>query len=141
MNLFYYSLDSTLTVIKSFLSFYDLCITQSNHFLFLQNIPQVDELIDQDIQINSNKHMRNQYLNAWTLRFKVESQEKSFCQLREDMFRSNMLCVFAMWIFIALCQAVIIPRCTVQTISLGVTTFILICLFVLVMAEEYHCKF
>lgn len=84
--------------------------------------------------------MRNQYLNAWTLRFKVESQEKNFCQLREDMFRSNMLCVFAMWIFIAVCQAVIIPRCTVQTISLGVTTFILVCLFVLVMAEEYHCK-
>uniref|UniRef100_A0A336M7K8 adenylate cyclase n=1 Tax=Culicoides sonorensis TaxID=179676 RepID=A0A336M7K8_CULSO len=99
---------------------------------------EVDELIDQDIQINSNKHMRNQYLNAWTLRFKDDTQEKSFCQLREDMFRSNMLCVFAMWIFIALCQAVIIPRCAIHSISLGTTTFILVCLFVLVMAEEYQ---
>lgn len=101
---------------------------------------EVDELIDQDIQINSNKHMRDQYLNAWTLRFKDDSQEKSFCQLREDMFRSNMLCVFAMWIFIALCQAVIIPRCAIHSVSLGTTTFILVCLFVLVMAEEYQCK-
>lgn len=56
------------------------------------------------------------------------------------MFRSNMLCVFAMWIFIALCQAVIIPRCAIHSISLGTTTFILVCLFVLVMAEEYQCK-
>lgn len=84
--------------------------------------------------------MRDQYLNAWTLRFKDDTQEKSFCQLREDMFRSNMLCVFAMWIFIALCQAVIIPRCAIHSISLGTTTFILVCLFVLVMAEEYQCK-
>lgn len=46
---------------------------------------EVDELIDQSIQINSNKQMREEYLNSWTLRFKEKSQESNFCQLREDM--------------------------------------------------------
>lgn len=84
--------------------------------------------------------MRNEYLNSWTLRFKENCQEMAFCQLREDMFRSNMLCVFSMWIFIMLCQVIIIPSCPLQIVSLSVTTLILGCMFVLVMAEEYHCK-
>lgn len=98
---------------------------------------EVDELIDQNIQINSNKQMREEYLNAWTLRFKEPLQEVSFCQLREDMFRSNMLCMFVVWIFIVLCQFVIIPRCIFLVITLVVTTIIISAGCVLVMAEEY----
>ncbi|XP_058455823.1 adenylyl cyclase 78C [Malaya genurostris] len=98
---------------------------------------EVDEIIDQNIQINSNKQMRMEYLYTWTLKFKDSSQEGTFCQLREDMFRSNMLCVFVVWIFIVLCQAVIIPKCTVLIVSLSITTFILTVGCVLVMAEEF----
>ncbi|XP_058823589.1 adenylyl cyclase 78C [Topomyia yanbarensis] len=98
---------------------------------------EVDEIIDQNIQINSNKQMRMEYLYTWTLKFKDSSQEGTFCQLREDMFRSNMLCVFVVWIFIVLCQAVIIPRCTVLIVSLSITTFVLTIGCVLVMAEEF----
>ncbi|XP_062563434.1 adenylyl cyclase 78C [Armigeres subalbatus] len=98
---------------------------------------EVDDIIDQNIQINSNKQMREEYLYTWTLKFKDSSQEGTFCQLREDMFRSNMLCVFVVWIFIVLCQAVIIPKCTVLIVSLSITTFILTIGCVLVMAEEF----
>jgi len=48
---------------------------------------QIDEFIEQNIQINSNKEIRREYLNPWTLKFKDKSQEQKFCQLREDMFR------------------------------------------------------
>lgn len=72
---------------------------------------EVDEFIDQNIQINSNKQMRMEYLHPWTLKFKDVTQEAKYCQLREDMFRSNMLCVFIVWIFIVLCQVIIIPKC------------------------------
>ena len=98
---------------------------------------EVDELIDQNIQINSNKQMRDEYLNTWTLRFKEPLQEVCFCQLREDMFRSNMLCMFVVWIFIVLCQFVIIPRYLILTVTLTVTTVIISAGCVLVMAEEY----
>ena len=98
---------------------------------------EVDELIDQNIQINSNKQMREEYLNTWTLRFKEPLQEVCFCQLREDMFRSNMLCMFIVWIFIVMCQFVIVPRCFFLTVTLIVTTVIISAGCILVMAEEY----
>lgn len=98
---------------------------------------EVDEFIDQSIQINSNKQMRMEYLYPWTLKFKDLTQESKYCQLREDMFRSNMLCVFIVWVFIVLCQAVIIPKCTVLIIALIVSTILLSVGCVLVMAEEF----
>lgn len=97
----------------------------------------VDELIDQNIQINSNKQMREEYLNGWTLRFKEPLQEICFCQLREDMFRSNMLCMFIVWIFIVMCQFVIIPSSGILTATSVLTTVVLSAGCVLVMAEEY----
>uniref|UniRef100_A0AAG5CQR2 adenylate cyclase n=1 Tax=Anopheles atroparvus TaxID=41427 RepID=A0AAG5CQR2_ANOAO len=103
----------------------------------LTSTEEVDEIIDQNIQINSNKQIRQEYLYTWTLKFKDSSQEGTFCQLREDMFRSNMLCVFVVWIFIVLCQAVIIPRCTILIVALSITTFLLTVGCILVMAEEF----
>lgn len=98
---------------------------------------EVDEFIDQNIQINSNKQMREEYLYSWTLKFKDDHQEVKYCQLREDMFRSNMLCVYVVWIFIVLCQAIIVPRCTLLVICLAVSTLLLTAGCILVMAEEF----
>ncbi|XP_031625938.1 adenylyl cyclase 78C isoform X2 [Contarinia nasturtii] len=97
----------------------------------------VDEFIDQSIQINSNKQMRNEYLHPLTLKFKDSTQESKYCQLREDMFRSNVLSVFIIWIFIVFIQAMIIPRCTILIICLSVSTVILTFQMLLVMAEEF----
>lgn len=100
---------------------------------------EVDEFIDQNIQINSNKQMRIEYLYPWTLKFKDGLQESKYCQLREDMFRSNMLCVFIVWIFIILCQSIIIPRCIHLIICLALSTVLLTFACILVMAEEFSC--
>lgn len=81
--------------------------------------------------------MRMEYLYTYTLKFKDSTQELKYCQLREDMFRSNMLCVFLVWVFIVLCQSIIIPRCTVLVICLAVSTVILTVGCMLVMAEEF----
>lgn len=97
----------------------------------------VDDCIDQSIQINSNKQMRMEYLYPWTLKFKDSTQESKYSQLREDMFRSNMLCVFIVWVFIVLCQAVVVPKCSILIVCLVVSTFFLTAGCVLVMAEEF----
>lgn len=81
--------------------------------------------------------MREQYLFNWTLKFKDPSHELKYCQLREDMFRSNMLCVYIVWIFIVLAQSVIIQRCTILVICLSVATFLMTVGSILVMAEEF----
>lgn len=81
--------------------------------------------------------MREEYLHSWTLKFKDITQEAKYCQLREDMFRSNMLCVFIVWIFIVLCQTIILPRCTVLAACLAISTVLLTAGCILVMAEEF----
>ncbi|XP_017096098.2 adenylyl cyclase 78C isoform X1 [Drosophila bipectinata] len=112
--------------------------TKEDHRLSVAVLDEeIDEFIEQNIQINSNKEIRREYLNPWTLKFKDKCQEQKFCQLREDMFRSNMLCVFVIWIFMVLCQVIIIPRCTRLIICLSVGTVVLTFCCVLVMAEEF----
>lgn len=81
--------------------------------------------------------MRMEYLHPWTLKFKDSTQELKYCQLRENMFRSNMLCVFIVWIFIVLCQAVVVPRCTTLIVCLLISTVFLTGGCILVMAEEF----
>ncbi|XP_054734331.1 adenylyl cyclase 78C [Anastrepha obliqua] len=115
-----------------------LCDTKHENGLSMTVLDEeIDDFIEQNIQINSNKEIRREYLNTWTLKFKDSCQEQKFCQLREDMFRSNMLCIFIIWIFIVMCQVIIIPRCTKLIICMVVGTIFLTFACVLVMAEEF----
>ncbi|XP_055913036.1 adenylyl cyclase 78C isoform X2 [Eupeodes corollae] len=114
-----------------------LCDVKQDNSASLTAAEEIDDFIDQNIQINSNKEIRREYLNGWTLKFKERTQEAKFCQLREDMFRSNMLCVFVIWIFIVLCQTIVIPKCTKLIICLAVGTIVLTAGCILVMAEEF----
>lgn len=70
---------------------------------------QVDDIMDHSIEIESNKRMRSANVNPWSLRFKDREMENQFSQLREDMFKSNMLCCFIIWIFIVATQIAIVP--------------------------------
>ncbi|XP_011505065.1 PREDICTED: adenylate cyclase type 8 [Ceratosolen solmsi marchali] len=89
------------------------------------------------IESASNKRMRLANINPWTLRYNDESLESKFRQLREDMFKSNMICCFVIWLFIAVCQAIILPDCIVLLVSLALTTLLLIASSILVMADEF----
>uniref|UniRef100_A0A8D8ZKP8 adenylate cyclase n=2 Tax=Cacopsylla melanoneura TaxID=428564 RepID=A0A8D8ZKP8_9HEMI len=99
---------------------------------------KVDDILDQCIEIDNNEKLRKENINRWTLRFKQPDMEEKFCQLPEDMFKSNMVCCFFVWTFIFLCQCIILPRSGILIISLLVTTLLLSGAVVLVMAEEFH---
>ncbi|GLV37822.1 Adenylyl cyclase 78C [Carabus blaptoides fortunei] len=98
----------------------------------------VDEIMDQSIEIESNKRMRNANVNPWTLRFKERDTELKFFQLREDMFKSNMLCCFIVWLFVLVCYVLILPTCPFIIACLVVTSILLTATTVLVMAEEFE---
>ncbi|XP_015114264.1 adenylyl cyclase 78C isoform X1 [Diachasma alloeum] len=85
----------------------------------------------------SNRRMRLANINPWTLRYNDDSLESKFGQLREDMFKSNMTCCFVIWIFIAVCQAVIVSDCIILWGSLLFTSLVFIACSILVMAEEF----
>lgn len=69
---------------------------------------QVDDIMDHSIEIESNKRMRSANVNPWSLRFKDQAMEHQFSLVREDMFKSNMLCCFIIWLFIVASQASIL---------------------------------
>ncbi|CAH1986816.1 unnamed protein product [Acanthoscelides obtectus] len=106
---------------------------------FIPTVEQVDDIIDHSIEIESNKRMRNANVNPWTLRFKDKDMELKFSQLREDMFKSNMMCCFVIWLFIVICQAIIVNLAQYfVVICIILTTLILTSISVLVMAEEFE---
>ncbi|KAG5885373.1 Adenylyl cyclase 78C [Gonioctena quinquepunctata] len=104
----------------------------------VSTMEQVDDIIDHSIEIESNKRMRNANVNPWTLRFIDKEMEHKFSQLREDMFKSNMMCCFIIWLFIVICQAIITPLQIFVIACIVITTIILISTSVLVMAEEFE---
>ncbi|XP_060516864.1 adenylate cyclase type 8 [Cylas formicarius] len=99
---------------------------------------QVDDIIDHSIEVESNKRIRNANVNTWTLRFIDKKMETQFSQLREDMFKSNMICCFVIWLFIVVSQFVITVTSAVITWLLIIVTIVLTCTTVLVMAEEFQ---
>ncbi|KAL1490421.1 hypothetical protein ABEB36_013120 [Hypothenemus hampei] len=98
---------------------------------------QVDDIIDHSIEIESNKRMRSANVDPWTLRFIDRDMERDFSQLREDMFKSNMLCCYIIWIFIVISQLVITWSPLVIWLMV-VVTLVLTAASVLVMAEEFQ---
>ncbi|CAH1183630.1 unnamed protein product [Phaedon cochleariae] len=104
---------------------------------YVSTLEQVDEIIDHSIEIESNKKMRDENMNSWTLRFVEKDMEHQFSQLREDMFKSNMMCCFVIWIFIIICQAVITCLKIFVIICISITTIVLLVTLILVMAEEF----
>lgn len=101
---------------------------------------EVDGIIDENIQITTNKMMRNEYLWQWSLKFKDPIQERRYSKLPELMFRSNVICVLTLWAFIVVCQMFVAPHCDSMIIGLVVASITLMCGCVLVLAEEFsHC--
>ncbi|XP_056644231.1 adenylyl cyclase 78C isoform X2 [Diorhabda sublineata] len=105
---------------------------------FVSAVEQIDDIIDHSIEIESNKRMRSANVNTWTLRFIDKEMEHQFSQLREDMFKSNMMCCFIIWLFIVICQAITTDMINVVVVSIVITTLILIATSILVMAEEFQ---
>ncbi|XP_030767972.1 adenylate cyclase type 8-like isoform X2 [Sitophilus oryzae] len=98
---------------------------------------QVDDIIDHNIEIESNKRMRSANVNTWTLRFIDKEMEKQFSQLREDLFKSNMLSCYVIWLFIVISHFVISTLSPLVVWFLMLVTLILTATSVLVMAEEF----
>lgn len=65
-------------------------------------------MIDHSIEIESNKRIRMANVNPWTLHFKDPTHESDFCTMKEDMFKSNMMCCLIIWIFIVITQTIVL---------------------------------
>ncbi|XP_027841680.2 adenylyl cyclase 78C isoform X1 [Aphis gossypii] len=101
------------------------------------DVEHAEDIMDHCIEVESNERMRNENIDRWTLRFKQPEIETKFCQLREDMFKSNMACCFIIWLLVVCCQTIMLPRCMKLLVALAFTTVVLCAALTLVMAEEF----
>ncbi|KAI1290360.1 Adenylate cyclase type 8 [Halotydeus destructor] len=98
---------------------------------------QVDELIDNCIEIESNKRMMKENVTWFTLTFVSKDMESKFHQIKDSVFRSNILCVCIIWFFIVATQLTIVPRASLFGIAFLAPTMALMISLVIVMASQF----
>ncbi|XP_047494880.1 adenylyl cyclase 78C-like isoform X2 [Penaeus chinensis] len=100
---------------------------------------EVDNLMDNSIEIESNKRMRAEHMNPFTLSFKDPEMEEMYHQVRADLLKSNVVCTCVIWVLIAVCQAIVVPEDSRSALVLPflVASTLLAAGLLLVMSEEF----
>ncbi|XP_042869482.1 adenylyl cyclase 78C-like isoform X2 [Penaeus japonicus] len=100
---------------------------------------EVDNLMDNSIEIESNKRMRAEHMNPVTLTFKDPEMEEMYHQVRADLLKSNVVCTCVIWVLIAVCQAIVVPSSSryVLVLPFLVASSLLAAGLLLVMSEEF----
>ncbi|XP_073948360.1 adenylate cyclase type 8-like [Choristoneura fumiferana] len=96
-----------------------------------------EDVINNSIEVSSNRRMRQEHMRTWSLRFRRGSFERSFGQLDELTFKSNVMCCFVLWLFIAAVQTVMHFNCQYLGMVLGVLSVPLALALAAALAEEW----
>ncbi|XP_051954794.1 adenylate cyclase type 8-like [Xyrauchen texanus] len=103
---------------------------------------EINKRIDHAIDLRSSERMRQEHITPVTLVFKDMNIEEKFSQMRDEMFKTNLVCSFIMLLLLMAVQALIpAPRLyywTAVQFSLFFLGYLL--LLVMVLAEEFKCS-
>ncbi|KAG9336305.1 hypothetical protein JZ751_002652 [Albula glossodonta] len=99
---------------------------------------EINRRIEKAIEVRSSERMRKEHITPVTLVFKDTHIEDKFSQMRDEMFKSNLVCSFIMLFFLLAVQ-VLIPAPQVCTMVLQFSVFLLafMLLLLVTMAEEF----
>ncbi|XP_036398029.1 adenylate cyclase type 8 [Megalops cyprinoides] len=102
---------------------------------------EVNRRIETAIEVRSSERMRREHITPCTLVFKDAHIEDKFSQMRDEMFKSTMVCSFIMLLFLMAVQA-LIPAPQVRPMTLQFSLFLLgyALLLVVTLAEEFKCS-
>nr|XP_045612340.1 adenylyl cyclase 78C-like isoform X1 [Procambarus clarkii] len=98
---------------------------------------EVDNLMDNSIEIESNKRMRAEHMHPITLTFKDLEMEEMYHQVRADLLKSNVVCTCIIWVLIVICQSIVVQDVEVLLAPFLPATILLAVGLLLVMAEEF----
>ncbi|XP_070534340.1 adenylate cyclase type 8-like [Ptychodera flava] len=98
---------------------------------------ETNRLVAHAIETRSGDQLRKEHVRRVTLRFKEKDTENKFSMIRDDTFKSNVVCAFIIFIFTMATLMLMTPRTVVMLgVFLGATVIYILVLIV-VMAEEY----
>ena len=70
---------------------------------------ELDNLMDISIEIESNKVMKADYIDPWTVSLRNSEQNAEYSKQRDYSYRSSIFCLTILWIFVLLSEIIQIP--------------------------------
>uniref|UniRef100_UPI0035900FC4 adenylate cyclase type 8 n=1 Tax=Myxine glutinosa TaxID=7769 RepID=UPI0035900FC4 len=101
---------------------------------------EVNRRIELAIDIRSGDKLRQEHIQRFTLAFKEPTVELKYCQMRDEVFKTNLVCAFIIHAFVLAVHCVVPPADVVGSAALfSVLSLLFVVLLCLTMAEEYKC--
>ncbi|KAK3516833.1 hypothetical protein QTP70_024888 [Hemibagrus guttatus] len=99
---------------------------------------EINKRIEHAIELRSSERMQQEHITPSTLVFKDTHIEKKFSQMRDESFKTNLVCSFIMLIFLMAVQALIpAPRPYPIAVQFCVVLLGYLLLLVMALAEEF----
>uniref|UniRef100_H3CRE1 Adenylate cyclase type 8 n=1 Tax=Tetraodon nigroviridis TaxID=99883 RepID=H3CRE1_TETNG len=101
---------------------------------------EINERIESAIDLRSGDKLRREHIKPFSLMFKDSSLEEKYSQMRDEVFKSNLVCAFIVLIFITTIQS-LLPSTRPVTMAIQFSVLIALhwCLVLVTTAEDYKC--
>ncbi|XP_028971969.2 adenylate cyclase type 8 isoform X2 [Esox lucius] len=101
---------------------------------------EINKRIESIIDLRSGDKLRREHIKPFSLMFKDSSLEEKYSQMRDEVFKSNLVCAFIVLIFITAIQS-LLPSARMVTMVIQFSVLIILhsCLVLLTTAEDYKC--
>ncbi|KAJ7338140.1 hypothetical protein JRQ81_010751 [Phrynocephalus forsythii] len=110
--------------------------------LHVQSGPEeINKRIEHTIDLRSGDKLRREHIKPFSLMFKDSSLEHKYSQMRDEVFKSNLVCAFMVLIFITAVQIQIFlfHRLIPMIVQFSVLIMLHSALLLITTAEDYKC--
>nr|AWX41286.1 adenylyl cyclase 8 variant G [Rattus norvegicus] len=109
--------------------------------LHVQSGPEeINKRIEHTIDLRSGDKLRREHIKPFSLMFKDSSLEHKYSQMRDEVFKSNLVCAFIVLLFITAIQSLLpSSRLMPMTIQFSILIMLHSALVLITTAEDYKC--
>ncbi|XP_018522647.1 adenylate cyclase type 8 [Lates calcarifer] len=101
---------------------------------------EVNKRIRQAMEVRSSERMRKEHITTFTQVFKDSYMEGKYSQMRDELFKSNMVCSFILLLLLMAVQALIpAPRWCPMVAQFIISSSVYSLLLLLTLGEEFKC--
>uniref|UniRef100_A0A7M4FXX6 Adenylate cyclase type 8 n=1 Tax=Crocodylus porosus TaxID=8502 RepID=A0A7M4FXX6_CROPO len=109
--------------------------------LHVQSGPEeINKRIEHTIDLRSGDKLRREHIKPFSLMFKDSSLEHKYSQMRDEVFKSNLVCAFIVLVFITAIQS-LLPSARMMPMVIQFSILIMLhsALVLITTAEDYKC--
>ncbi|XP_053877052.1 adenylate cyclase type 8 isoform X2 [Malaclemys terrapin pileata] len=109
--------------------------------LHVQSGPEeINKRIEHTIDLRSGDKLRREHIKPFSLMFKDSSLEHKYSQMRDEVFKSNLVCAFIVLVFITAIQSLLpSTRMMPMVIQFSILIMLHSTLVLITTAEDYKC--